>query len=193
MNPYLRALIEPCVGEEGLQIIGKVLKSGWLTEGPMTKKFEDKVAEFTGAKYAVATTNCTAALELALRALHIGLGDEVIVPDCTYPATADVVYLVGARPVLVDVNILSYNIDVNEIKKAITERTKCIIPVSWGGNPLNFKPMNELKEEYSLHVVEDAACSLGAEYNRKKTGTMVHIACFSFHPRKIITPSTTSV
>jgi len=119
----------------------------------MTKRFEDKVAEFTGAKYAVATTNCTAALELALRALHIGLGDEVIVPDFTYPATADVVYFVGARPVSVDVNILSYNIDVNEIKKAITERMKCIIPVSWSGNPLNFKPMNELKEEYSLHVV----------------------------------------
>jgi len=180
-------LIEPYVGNEELRLIKKVLESGWLTEGPMTKEFEARVAEFTGAKYAIATTNCTTALELALRALHIGAGDEVIVPDFTYPATADVVYWIGAEPILVDVDISSYNINMDEIEKAITKRTKCIIPVSWGGNPLNYKILNELKEEYNLWIVEDAACSLGAEFDGKKTGTLADITCFSFHPRKIIT------
>ena len=180
-------LIEPCVGDEELQMIRKVLESGWLTEGPMTKDFEEKIAEFTGAKYAIATTNCTNALELALRALHIGSRDEVIVPDFTYPATADIVCLVGARPVLVDVDILSYNIDVDEVRKAITKRTKCVIPVSWGGNPLDIRLLNELREEYNLSIVEDAACSLGAEFDGKKTGTTADVTCFSFHPRKIIT------
>ena len=180
-------LIEPYVGEKELQLIRNVLESGWLTEGSITKQFEDKVADYTGANYAIATTNCTTALELALRALHIGPKDEVIVPSFTYPATADVVKWIGAEPVLVDVNLSSYNIDPNEVEKAITERTKCVIPVSWGGNPLNFKPLNELKAEYSLYIIEDAACSLGAEFNNEKTGTIADLTCFSFHPRKIIT------
>lgn len=180
-------LIEPVVGEEEARAIQKVLKSGWLTEGPMTKEFETRIAQFTGAKYAIAATSCTTALELALRALHIKHGDEVIVPDFTHPATADVVSWVGANPVLVDVDLSSYNIDINEVEKAISQRTKCVIPVSWGGNPLDFELMSELKEEHGLCIIEDAACSLGSEFAGKKTGTMADITCFSFHPRKVIT------
>lgn len=180
-------LIEPVVGEEELQAIRKVLESGWLTEGPVTREFEAKFAEFVGARYAIATTNCTVALELALRALNIAHGDEVIVPDFTHPATGDIVSWVGADPVLVDVDISSYNLDAREVEKAISEKTKCIIPVSWGGNPLNMEPLNGLKEEYELYIVEDAACSLGSEYDGRKTGTMTDITCFSFHPRKVIT------
>jgi len=180
-------LIEPVVGEDELQMIRKVLESGWLTEGPVTKKFEERIKKYVGAKYAVATTSCTTAFELALRALDIKPGDEVIVPDFTHPATGSIVRWIGAKPVLVDVDLFSYNVDPAEIEKAITEKTRCIMPVSWGGNPLNMKPLNELKEKHDLLIIEDAACSLGAEYNGKKTGTMADITCFSFHPRKTIT------
>jgi len=180
-------LIEPVVGQDELRMIRKVLESGWLTEGPVTEEFEEKVKKFVGVKYAVATTSCTTAFELALRVLDIGPGDEVIVPDFTYPATGNIVEWIGAKPVLVDVDLFSYNVDPQEVEKAITKNTKCIMPISWGGNPLNMLPLNELKEKHNLFIVEDAACSLGAEYNGKKTGTMADITCFSFHPRKIIT------
>jgi dTDP-4-amino-4,6-dideoxygalactose transaminase len=180
-------LIEPVVDEEEIRNVTKVLRSGWLTEGPVTKQFEEEVRQYVGAKHSVATTSCTTALELSLRALGIGPGDEVIVPDFTHPATANIVEWIGAKPVLVDVDLFSYNIDPAEVRKAITKKTKCIIPVSWGGNPLDMKPLNDLKEEHGLAVVEDAACSLGAEFDGKKTGTMADITCFSFHPRKIVT------
>jgi perosamine synthetase len=180
-------LIEPVVGEEELRAIQKVLESGWLTEGSVTGEFETKLAQFTGAKHAIATTSCTTALELALRALNVKHGDEVIVPDFTHPATADVVKWVGADPVLVDVDISSYNIDVGEVEKAINQKTKCVMPVSWGGNPLDYEILDELKEEHGLYIIEDAACSLGSEFAGKKTGTMADITCFSFHPRKLIT------
>lgn len=180
-------LIEPVVGEEEIRNVSKVLCSGWLTEGQQTKEFEERVKNYVDVKYAIATTSCTTAFELALRVLDIGPGDEVIVPDFTHPATADMVRWIGAKPVLVDVNLFSYNVDPDEIEKAITKKTRCITPVSWGGNPVNMKPLNELKEKYDLFIVEDAACSLGAECNGKKTGTMADITCFSFHPRKTIT------
>jgi len=180
-------LIEPVVGEEEIKNVSKVLRSGWLTEGQQTKEFEEKVKKYVGVKYAIATTSCTTAFELALRVLDIKPGDEVIVPDFTHPATGNIVRWIGAKPVLVDVDLFSYNVDPDEIEKAITEKTRCIMPVSWGGNPLNMKPLNELKEKHDLFIVEDAACSLGAEYNGKKTGTTADITCFSFHPRKIIT------
>ena len=180
-------LIEPVIDEEEVKSVSRVLRSGWLTEGSVTKRFEEEVRKYLGVKYAVATTSCTTALELSLRALGIGPGDEVIVPDFTHPATGNIVEWIGAMPVLVDVDLLSYNIDPSEVEKAITEETKCIIPVSWGGNPLDMKPLSDLKEKHGLTIVEDAACSLGAESDGKKTGTMADITCFSFHPRKIVT------
>lgn len=180
-------LIEPVVGEEEIRSVGQVLRSGWLTEGQQTRKFEEAVRKFVDVKYAISTTSCTTALELALRILDVGPEDEVIIPDFTHPATGNIVRWIGAKPVLVDVDSLSYNIDPNEVKKAITKKTRCMICVSWGGNPLNIQPFNELKEHYDLSIIEDAACSLGAEYDGKKTGTMADMTCFSFHPRKLIT------
>jgi dTDP-4-amino-4,6-dideoxygalactose transaminase len=180
-------LIEPVIGKEEIRNVSKVLRSGWLTEGEQTSEFENRIKEYVGVKFAIAATSCTTALEMALRSLDIGPGDEVIVPDFTHPATANMVRWVGATPVLVDVDLSSYNIDPDEIEKAVTKKTRCMIPVSWGGNPLDFRPLNEIKERHKLFIVEDAACSLGAVWNGKKTGTMADITCFSFHPRKVIT------
>ena len=179
-------LAEPVVGKEELLAIQRVFESGWLAEGEVTRAFETKVADFVGAKHAIATTNCTTALELALRAINVTHGDEVIIPDFTYPATADTVRWLGAKPILVDVDF-SYNIDVEEVEKAISKRTKCIMPVSWGGNPLNMAPLIELKEKHDLYIIEDAACSLGSKFLEKKTGVLADLTCFSFHARKVIT------
>ena len=176
-------LIEPVVGKEELEAITNVLQSGWLTEGPRTKEFENKVAEYVVAKYAIATCNCTVAIELCLKALNVK--GEVIIPDFTHPATANAVYNAGATPVLVDVDINTYNIDVNAIEQAITAKTDAIIPVSWGGNPLNNEVYKEFKDEFS--IIEDAACSLGSQFNDEKTGTLADATCFSFHPRKTMT------
>ena len=180
-------LLEPVIGEEEINEVVAVLRSGWLTEGQKTKEFEEEIKKYVGVDYAFATTSCTTALEIALRALGVGSGDEVVVPDFTHPSTGNIVSWVGATPILVDVDLFSYNVDPAEIEKAITKKTKCIIPVSWGGNPLNMDPLTEIKQKHGLSIIEDAACSLGAEYKGIKTGKLADITCFSFHPRKVIT------
>jgi dTDP-4-amino-4,6-dideoxygalactose transaminase len=180
-------LIEPVVGAEEEKLIGEVLRSGWLTEGPMAKRFEDLFKAFVGAKHAITASSCTTAIEMGLRAMGIGPGDEVLVPDFTHPATADAVIAFGAHPVLVDVSLSSYNLDFNEAEKAVTKKTRAAIPVSWGGYPLNDKELKDLKDEHDVLMLEDAACSPGAEYNGAKTGVMADITAFSFHPRKSIT------
>jgi dTDP-4-amino-4,6-dideoxygalactose transaminase len=180
-------LIEPVVGEEELALIKEVIESGFMTEGPKTHEFEDKVAKYVGARHAIATTSCSTALQVCIDVMKVGKKDEVIVPDFTYPVTADVARLVGASPVLVDVDKDSYNIDPSEVEKAITPNTRGIIPVSLFGNPLDMRPLFELKEEHDLFIVEDAACSLGARFGNLRTGSAADMTCFSFHPRKVIT------
>lgn len=180
-------LIEPMLGEEELSSVREVLESGHVTEGPRTQEFEKKFAKFVGAKHAIATTSCSTALQICVDILGIGRGDEVIVPDFTYPVTADVVRIVGASPVLVDVDESTYIIDCNEVRKAITDKTKGMIPVSLFGRPLDIAPLREIAEEYGLFVVEDAACSAGARLWGERTGSMADLTCFSFHPRKVIT------
>ncbi|NIO21597.1 MAG: aminotransferase class I/II-fold pyridoxal phosphate-dependent enzyme [Candidatus Aenigmarchaeota archaeon] len=179
-------LMKPYVGKEELEAVREVLGSGYMTEGPITKKFEENFAAYVGAKHGIATTSCTTALELALKVLNVGPGDEVIAPDFTYPITAGVAVLVGAKPVVVDVDLESYNVTADRIKEAITEKTKCIVPVSEFGNPLDCE-VYEIGKAQGIPVVEDAACSCGAEINGKKVGTFADITCFSFHPRKVIT------
>lgn len=182
-------LDEPRIGAEEIEAVNRVLQSGWLSEGVVTRSFEEKITKYIGVSYAVATTSCTTALYLALKSLGIKQGDEVILPDFTHPATGNVVKWLGATPVLVDVDIDSYNISYAQLSKAITKRTKCIIPVSWGGNPLDLAHLktilNNIKSNIS--IVEDAACSLGSSYNDIKTGNLANITCFSMHPRKVIT------
>ena len=180
-------LMRPSLGDEELQAVKEVFASKFLTEGEYTKKFEQAFANYLGAKHALATTSCTRAMELALRVLNIGPSDEVIVPDFTHPATGNVVFIVGAKPVLVDVDRETYNIDYHALEKAITKRTKAILPVSLFGNPLDWKPLRELQAKHGFYIIEDAACSAGAEVDGKKVGSQADITCFSLHPRKIIT------
>ena len=181
------ALMKPFVGAEELDIVKEVLDSGYMTEGPRTHEFEEGFARYIGTKYAIATTNCTTALEIALRVIGIGPGDEVIVPDFTYPASAQAVENVGGTVVLVDVDLGSRQISAPEIEKAVTGRTKCVMPVSLFGNGLDMGPIKELQREHDFVVIEDAAGSMGVEINGEKVGKQADISCFSFHPRKVIT------
>ena len=180
-------LIKPYITQEIKESVNEVLDSGYLTEGSVTKQFEDSIRGYIGCKHALAVSNCTVGLEMALRALGIGQGDEVIVPDYTYPATAAVVGIVGATIVLVDVDPETMLIDYRAIEKAISERTKAIIPVSIFGNPLDYDRLWKIKEKYNLYLIEDAACSIGAQYDGDFVGDLADITVFSFHPRKFIT------
>jgi perosamine synthetase len=180
-------LIKPYITQEIKDKVCEVLDSGYLTEGPVTKDLEDAFKDFIGCKYALSACNCTVGLEMALRVLGIGPGDEVIVPDYTYPATADVVSIVGAKTIIVDVSRETMLIDYDRIEDAITDNTKAIIPVSIFGNPIDYDRLNELKNKHGFYIIEDAACSIGAEYKDKTVGNHADISVFSLHPRKFIT------
>jgi len=180
-------LIDPVVGDEELHNIESVLDSGYMTQGPYADEFETKFADKVDAEHAITVTSCTTGLELALEAIGIGSGDEVIVPDFTHPATANAVVHVGADPVIVDVDRATYNIDIDVIEDAVTDQTAALMPVSWGGQPLPSEPLQSIADEYDLAIVEDAACSPGAAYNGDPVGSQFDVSVFSFHPRKVIT------
>ncbi|SLM30719.1 Beta-eliminating lyase family protein [Desulfamplus magnetovallimortis] len=180
-------LIKPYINENIKEEVLKVLESGYLTEGTVTKKFESTIQKYLEVKHVLAVCNCTVGLETALRSLNITSGDEIIIPDYTYPATASVVNIVGATAVIVDIDPQTMLIDKSAIENAITPRTKAIMPVSIFGNPLDYNSLNVIKNRYNLHIIEDAACSLGSEYNSVKTGNQADISVFSLHPRKFIT------
>jgi len=180
-------LIKPYITKEVKDAVAAVLDSGYLTEGSVTHDLEGVLAGYIGSKHALAVSSCTTGLEMALRALHIGPGDEVIVPDYTYPATASVVNIVGAKVVIVDVDPQTMLIDLGALEKAITPKTKAIIPVSIFGNPLDYDRLNKIKKRYNLKIIEDAACSIGAEYKKIRVGDWADISVFSLHPRKFIT------
>jgi len=180
-------LIKPYIDDEIREKVLEVLDSGYLTEGLVTKQFEEKFSEKIGCRHSIAVTSCTTGLEVALRAVGIGEGDEVIVPDYTYPATATVAPITGAKSVIVDINKNTMLIDYDKIEAAINDKTKAIIPVSEFGNPLDYERLNKIKQEYGVFIIEDAACAAGAEFKDRKTGNWADISVFSFHPRKFIT------
>jgi perosamine synthetase len=180
-------LIKPYITQEIKDKVCTVLDSGYLTEGPITKEFEEEFKNYIGCRHAIAVTSCTTGLELALRVLGIGPGDEVVVPDYTYPATADVVAIVGATIVIVDVSRDTMLIDYDALERAITPRTKAVIPVSIFGNPLNYDILNVIKQNNGIYIIEDAACAIGAEFKDVKAGNLADISVFSLHPRKFIT------
>jgi len=180
------AIALPSTGEDEWQAIREPLLSGWITQGPKVAEFEKQFAEFHQVPHALAVTSCTTGLHLALAALEIGPGDEVIVPAFTWVATANVVLYCGATPVFVDVNRDTFNIDPAEIASKLTEKTKAIIPVHLFGLCADIDAIRAVIPAH-VKIIEDAACAAGAKYKDEYAGGLGDIASFSFHPRKSIT------
>lgn len=163
------------------------LNSGWLVQGQHVEQFERKWSAFTGATHSIATTSCTSALHLSLLALGIGPGDEVIVPAFTWVSTANVVEHVGATVVFIDINLATFNLDVDQLESRITGKTRAIIPVHLFGLSADMGPIMEVAHRHGLNVVEDAACGFGSTYFGTHVGNFGDTGSFSFHPRKAIT------
>lgn len=164
--------------------IQKVLAHGKYILGPEVAELEEKLAAYTGSKFCISCANGTDALQIALMALGVGVGDEVITPGFTYIATAETVALLGAKPIYVDVDERTYNLDPQLLEAAITPRTKAIIPVSLYGQCADFDAINAIAAKYNLPVIEDAAQSFGATYKGQKSGNLTTISCTSFFPSK---------
>lgn len=180
-------ITKPFFGEEELRAVQVPLESGWVVQGPFVKKFEEMFSAFTGARFSITTSSCTTALHLAVAALNLKQGDEVIVPAFTWVATANVVEYMGARPIFCDIDLATFNIDPQQIEPLITPRTVGIIPVHLFGLCADMNPILEVARRHNLWVVEDAACAFGGSYKGRHAGTFGELACFSFHPRKSIT------
>ena len=175
----------PVTGEEEWLAVREPLMSGWLTSGPKVREFEQLFAERHHVKHAIAVTSATTALHLALVALDVKPGDEVIVPAFTWVSTANVVLYCGATVVFVDIDPATFNISIDDLKKKISNRTKAIIPVHLFGLCAD---MDRIKETaHGIPLIEDAACAAGAAYKGKPAGSLGDIGCFSFHPRKSVT------
>jgi dTDP-4-amino-4,6-dideoxygalactose transaminase len=177
----------PSISEEEIAEVVDTLRSGWLTTGPKTRRFEREFSEFVGARHAVALNSCTAGLHLALEAVGVRAGDEVIIPTYTFTAAGEVVTYLGATPVLADVRRDTFNIDVSTIESHITSRTKAIIPVHLAGQACDMDPILQLAKRYGLYVIEDAAHSFPATYKGRTIGTVGDVTSFSFYATKTIT------
>ena len=181
--PYGRQLIE----EEDIRAVEEVLRSDWLTTGPLIDRFEDAVCRFVDARFGVAVSSGTAALHAAMHALQIGRGDEVIVPPMTFTATANSVLLQGARPVFVDIDMETLLLDPARVENAITSRTRAILAVDYAGQPCDWIALRAIADKHGLALVADACHALGARRTGRKVGSLADITCFSFHPVKHIT------
>jgi dTDP-4-amino-4,6-dideoxygalactose transaminase len=177
----------PFTDERELQEIAKVLSTGYFTQGPKTVEFEQKVADYIDCKYAFAMSSCTTALHLSLVVLGVKPGDEVIVADFTFPATANVVVQQGATPVLVDIDLDTFTVNVDDLRRKITSKTKAIIPVDAFGCAADYDAIQKVADEHNVPVIEDAATAIGTKYHERFCGNLTTLGCFSFHPRKVIT------
>lgn len=177
----------PSIGEDEINEVVDTLRSGWLTTGPKAKRFEERFAAYVGAPNAVAVSSCTAALHLSLLAVGCGPGDEVIVPDLTFPATVNVVLHAGATPVLGDVDPVTWNLTPAEIERRITPRTKAVIPVHFAGLPCDLDDIYGLARDRGIRVIEDCAHAVGAEYKGKLIGSSPGPSAFSFYANKNLT------
>lgn len=187
MNKFI-PVAEPSITEKEIKYVLDAVKSGWVSSlGHYINEFEKRFAEYIGVKYASTTTNGTTALHLALVSLGIKEKDEVIVPDLTFVAVANAVAYTGAKPIFVDIDPETWCIDPKAIKRAITTKTKAIIPVHLYGHPADMDAVNEIAQEYCLYVIEDAAEAHGAEYKSKKVGSLGDVGIFSFYGNKLIT------
>lgn len=180
-------ITKPLFDQDEEKAVTQVIRSGWVTQGPKVEEFEKEISKFINSKYAVATTSATTALFLCLYLHEIGPGDEVIVPSFSFIATANVVVQVGAKPVFVDIDPKTYNLDPSKIEQAITKKTKAILFVDQVGLPADYPAILTIAKKHNLLLIEDAACALGSSIQEKMVGCYAPLACFSFHPRKAIT------
>jgi len=182
-------IAKPIIADDEIEEVVKVLKSGFIAQGPKVAEFEQKFADYVGVEHAAASSSGTTALHLALLAAGVKPGDEVITTPFTFAATGNSVLYVGAKPVFVDIDRDTYNMDPEKIEEAVTENTKVVMPVHLYGQPADMGPINEIAKEHDLTVVEDAAQAHGATYKGKKTGSLGDMGCFSFYPTKNMTTS----
>lgn len=178
---------QPWITDQDISFVQKALKNRWLTNGPILQKFEKSFQNFLDTKYAVGVGNATQALHVALRSIDIQKGDEVIVPTFTFAATANSVIYCGAKPVFADVDIDTFNIKPEEIKKNISKKTKAIIPVHYGGQSCDMNEILSISKDHHLNIIEDCAHSLGSQYNNQMCGNIGNIGCFSFYATKVMT------
>jgi dTDP-4-amino-4,6-dideoxygalactose transaminase len=183
MLPFTR----PTVDEETIQGVAEVLRSGWLASGPKVAEFEAALSRYLGGRPIRTQTSATASLEMALLACGIGAGHEVITPAMSFVATANVIMRTGARPVFVDVGLDSRNIDFDQVEAAITPRTRAIMPVHFGGLPVDMDRLYDIAKRHDLRVVEDAAHAIGSAWKGRRIGSFGDLVCFSFHPNKNMT------
>lgn len=180
-------ITRPYFTEEDREALRLPLDTGWVVQGPRVKEFEGRFARWSGAPYALATSSCTAALHLALVSLGIGEGDEVLVPAFTFVASANVVEYVRARPRFVEIDLRTFNLDVEQVERQITPQTRAILPVHLFGLSAEMAPLMAIAQRHGLVVIEDAACAVGSRYHGRHVGTLGDAGCFSFHARKVIT------
>jgi len=181
-------IAKPQIGQEEIDGVISVLRSGTIAEGPKVKEFEEAFAKYVGVSHAIAVNSGTAALHVALLAKGIGRGDEVITTPFTFIATANSILFTGAKPIFADIDETTYNIDTNDLQKKITKKTKAIIPVDLYGHPAEMGAIMDIARDRGLEVIEDACQAHGAEYAGKKAGSF-DVGCFSFYPTKNMTTS----
>lgn len=189
MRTQFLPFAKPDVSEEAVSQVADSIRKGWLAMGPKTIAFEEKFKEYTGCKYAISVNSATAGLHLAVMSM-IQPGDEVITTPMTFAATINAIIFSGGKPVLVDIDPHTFNIDPQKIEAAITTKTKAIIPVHFAGRPCDMDAIEEIAQRYNLGIIEDSAHALGAQYQGRKIGAgrgANHVAVFSFHPTKNIT------
>jgi dTDP-4-amino-4,6-dideoxygalactose transaminase len=178
---------KPFFGEEEVSALRKTLESGWVAQGPKVKQFEEEISTYCEANYGIAVNSCTSALHISLLAYGIKEGDKVIVPDFTFLATGNVILYVGAEPVLVDIDLDSFCVNVDSIEEMMDESVKAIIPVHAFGYPADIPKINKIANKNKVKVIEDAALAIGSEINGNRIGSFNNVTCFSLQGRKIIT------
>jgi dTDP-4-amino-4,6-dideoxygalactose transaminase len=176
----------PSIGQEEISAVVETLESGWITTGPKTKCFEEAFARYIGSRHAVAVNSCTAALHLSLEAIGLKEGDEVLVPTVTFTATAEVVTYFKAKPVLVDVDPVHFNLSLEDAERKITSKTRAVIPVHFAGHACDMDPILDLAQAKGLAVIEDAAHALPSKYKGRNVGTLSSLTAFSFYATKTL-------